>query len=435
VPGLPALVAAAPADVPILAWVAHSGARLEPCGCVAGMFGGLARRASLLARLAGSRLVAVECGGWSGGSADYQRLRTRTYLTAATATGCVAVGLGVADLRQGAAALRTLIHGSPALDGASATHLTVPVVCANVTSADGMPLVPDRIALTAAGRRLTITSVVPASATGDGLVTEDPATALLRLIPALQGSALVVLADLDEAGLVELARSVPGIAVVVGGAVMQPSLQPIAVGSCRVVHVANEGKTLGWWPWGASACAFELITDKLPDHPLVRRAIHDYQDRLGAMNLSIDDRIGGLTVLDQSPSSAHYAGTASCISCHAQAGAMQAQSHHARSFAALAAKGYQADPECLRCHVTGLGLPDGYRRSADPDQRSRTAVVGCEACHGRGSIHAAERAAGQASSGSLTPVTPASCVRCHDPENSPQFAFDHYWETIRHGAH
>jgi hypothetical protein len=97
--------------------------------------------------------------------------------------------------------------------------------------------------------------------------------------------------------------------------------------------------------------------------------------------------------------------------------------------ASLEKRGYQRDPDCLRCHVVGFGLPDGWRRK---DPRPDLAQVGCDSCHGRGSIHNAERQAGRPSSGSLTPVTPALCTRCHDAENSPKFVYAEYWERIRH---
>jgi hypothetical protein len=53
--------------------------------------------------------------------------------------------------------------------------------------------------------------------------------------------------------------------------------------------------------------------------------------------------------------------------------------------------------------------------------------VGCESCHGPSQGHVAEP---------KTPTTFAArdqCLRCHDRENSPEFAFDSYWKQIKHG--
>ncbi len=416
VPALPPAVAAASGVV--VAWTAHAGARLEPCGCVAGMHGGLVRRASLLARVPAARRLTLELGGWSGGSADYQRERAGFYLAGLAAAGYDALAIGGPEIAL----------GRDALAGLLARRGTVPALCANLRG-EGLDIVSHAVS-SKDGQRFAVTAVAGAHARGAGLTVEDPAEALVRLLPTLGDLPVVVLADLAEDGLVDLARAVPGLALVVGGDVRQPSATVLAVGACRVIHVANEGKTLGWWPWRDTSCAFELIEDRVPDHPAVRALIRQYQQRLGAMDLDIDDR-GGMTALGVEATGARYVGSPACIACHANAAAVHAASRHAHAFATLERKHYHRDPDCLRCHVTGLALPDGYRRAHD---RPELAEVSCESCHGRGSLHVAERQAGRPASGTLTPVTPATCMRCHDRENSPHFVYDPYWEKIRHDS-
>jgi hypothetical protein len=276
--------------------------------------------------------------------------------------------------------------------------------------------------------RWLITSVAPAGCSGPDLVAGDPVAGLLPVLRAAAGARVVVLADLDEEALDRLAHEVPGIALLIGGAVTSPSLAPRSVGPTRIVFAANEGKTLGWWPWGASACTFELITDSVPDQPELRAVVRSYQTEVAALDVDLDPRFTGLTALPGSASGT-YVGDASCQSCHSAAATIHLATPHARALATLVAKGYAGDPDCLRCHVTGLGLPGGYRSKVAATEVDR---VGCEACHGRGSQHVAERRSGGRSSGSLAPVTPATCQRCHDRENSPHFAFDTYWPRIRH---
>lgn len=429
---LPIQVTLPPAPLPaelagdgvLVTWVAHAGARLEPCGCVAGMHGGLVRRASLVAKLPVERRLVLEGGGWSGGTADYQRLRTRTYLDALHQACGAVVGVGASEVRLGAGHLQSVL---PDQDGA-------PVVSANVLRSDGRPLLTTLVRRRIAGRELVITSVAPRDATGEGLVVVDPVEALLPLTRALGGASLVVMADLDERGLTDLARSVPGIALVVGGKVAQPSRAPVAVGAARVVYVANDGKTLGVWNWGAPLCAFDLIHDQIPDHPQVRAAIRAYQERLAMLDLMPDERLAGMTMLGgPANAGARYVGTTACTPCHAAIAVSHGATRHADSLASLVMKGYRHDPDCLRCHVTGLDLPDGFKRRAEDARQAHLGQVGCETCHGRGSIHVAERSAGRPASGSLQPVTPATCQRCHDAENSPQFDYSTYWERIRHG--
>jgi hypothetical protein len=226
------------------------------------------------------------------------------------------------------------------------------------------------------------------------------------------------MADLPEADLAALARAHPRLSLIVGGAVDGPTPQPLTIGAVRVVHVANHGKTIGWWAWGAADCRFDLIPDSLPDVPALRALVGDYQRTLAATDLPIDhgERSGG------------YVGDATCTACHTNAAAIHAASRHAYALASLEKKGYQADPECLRCHVTAFAQPGGYRRP-DAAVRDSRMSVSCESCHGPGQAHVA--AAGKASP--FRPVGAATCVSCHDAENSPKFQFEGYWGKVRHG--
>jgi hypothetical protein len=425
--GVPSLPAALNGDGPLVVWSAHAGARLEPCGCVAGMHGGLVRRASLVARIPAARRLVLECGGWSGGAADYQQLRTTTYLRALQQTGQSVVGIGSAEIKLGAKILANLMNGND----------LPKIVCANVAKTDGTPIGERSVQIEKLGQVFIVTSVAPASASGEGLTVSDPEQAILKIIAQFPKMSVVVMADMDENALLALARAVPGISLLVGGAVAGPSPQPLAVGATRIVHVANEGKTIGYWPWGSNACHYDLVDDKIPDHPLVRTAIGSYQELLGSMDLVIDERLAGMTTL-QRDDTARYVGNNTCLVCHVTAHTGHAKSKHAHAYETLVKKGYHHDPDCLRCHVVGPGLPDGFKRRGEslaqrePIQRD-LAQVGCESCHGRGSTHVAERTSGRISSGSLQPVTPATCQRCHDLENSPRFNYDTYWERIRHG--
>lgn len=421
-PPLPAAVAEAlrADDGFAVAWAAHAGGRLEPCGCSAGMHGGLVRRAALLTRVDRSRVLVVEGGGWHAGSADYQLVRSESFLDGLAQGGCDVVALGNAEGALDAAKLRRLV------DHAQAAGL--PVVSANLLDADGRTMGRPFATITTAGRRHALTAVSE-SATGPGLTVGDAVESVLAVQRATHDP-LIVIADLDEDGLTRLARAVPGLYAVIGGAVKQPSPAPLKVGACRVVFAANEGKTLGWWLPAAEVCAYELITETVPDHPAMRALVHRYQERVAAMDIQLDERIAGLTTLGTAANGAAYAGSQACQPCHQQESAKHGRSGHATALASLERRNYHRDPDCLRCHVTGLGLKDGWNRKV---QRSGLAEVGCESCHGRGSLHIAEHQQKTPSSGSLTPVTPATCRRCHDAENSPRFEYPAYWRMIAHG--
>jgi hypothetical protein len=51
--------------------------------------------------------------------------------------------------------------------------------------------------------------------------------------------------------------------------------------------------------------------------------------------------------------------------------------------------------------------------------------VGCESCHGPGSLHAEDQDVDPAKNVSLT-VAEAVCKQCHNPEHSDRFVYDAY---------
>jgi Cytochrome c554 and c-prime len=405
----------------LIAWASHANARFEPCGCVAGMHGGLMRRATVMQDYPREQRLYVEVGGWSGGTAPYERLRTTYYAQGLIEQLDGILGIGAAETRMGSPFIKEIHQRYP-------QHL----VSANVTDASGQLLVTPMIRRTIAGKKLCITSVAPVSAKNAEIHVNDPVHALVALTGQLQGAALVVLADMNEQDLQELARAVPEMSVLIGGQVAQPTQNIIRVGQTHIMAVANEGKTLGAWRWGKPQPYFTLLVDTIPSDEPVKNYLRQYQERLGQMDLAPDERLAGMTTL-ASANGARYVGDDNCRICHAQTFEIHNKSRHAHALASLEKKGYRFDPDCLRCHVTGLDQSDGFsRRGTDPGNM-RFAQVSCENCHGRGSIHVAERIAQQPSSGSLTTISPASCVRCHDAENSPSFNYKTYWERIRHG--
>ncbi len=403
VPPLPADLATA--QGPVIAWNAHTQSRFEPCGCTAGMYGGLVRRAGLLARVPSERLLALELGGWSAGPLDYQVIKSGYYLQGLARVGIRAVAVGTSEVALGAPILSSL--------AASAQRSQVQLLAANVQGAAG--ILP-ALRIQVGGKEVLLTAVVPSQARGVGLTVTDPVDALLPVIATAGTASVVVMADLDEAGLAALARALPHVSLIIGGAVESPTPEPLAIGSVRVVHVANHGKTMGWWAWGSDRCRFELIHDTLPDNQELRTLVGEYQHKLRVTDLAVDHSLPG----------GGFVGDATCTACHTNAAEIHRVSRHAQAFASLERKNYQHDPECIRCHVTAFAQPGGYLRQQPKDWR---ASVSCESCHGPGQAHVA--AAGRGSP--LRPVGAATCARCHDAENSPQFKYDEYWKRIVHG--
>jgi hypothetical protein len=124
------------------------------------------------------------------------------------------------------------------------------------------------------------------------------------------------------------------------------------------------------------------------------------------------------------PDDYRLAASAACVSCHQEDSAAWERSHHAQAWKTLRGRGAHFDPYCQQCHTTGYGLPGGF---ASAGRTPQLGGVGCESCHGPAQAHVQDPKA-------RTPFAARDqCGRCHDPENSPKFAFAPYWERIRHG--
>jgi DnaJ-class molecular chaperone len=72
--------------------------------------------------------------------------------------------------------------------------------------------------------------------------------------------------------------------------------------------------------------------------------------------------------------------------------------------------------KCLECHTTGFGKPGGF---SSVQQTPLLKEVGCEACHGPGSIHV------QSSDPKdiKKVVSETDCQACHDSERIKAFRF------------
>jgi Cytochrome c554 and c-prime len=116
-----------------------------------------------------------------------------------------------------------------------------------------------------------------------------------------------------------------------------------------------------------------------------------------------------------------YVGSEKCKDCHeAEHTAFQSGAKKAHSYESIRTMQKKLTPsefqECFRCHTTGYGQPGGFRSI---EETPHLKDLGCEVCHGPGSIHAAS-----GDSADLTEdVTLELCGRCHDSKRVAAFRF------------
>ncbi len=150
-----------------------------------------------------------------------------------------------------------------------------------------------------------------------------------------------------------------------------------------------------------------------------------------------------------------YIGVDKCKMCHKSENrgdqyGTWLEGPHSKAFKVLATekalkinkeKGIKSHPqetaECLVCHVTGYEAP----ASAKAESFSPEEGVGCEACHGPGSVYKSLKIMKALTAGEQDPKKvgfnkgdEATCRTCHN-EKSPTFKpfdFDRDWAKISH---
>ena len=388
---------------------------LMPCGCTSNQSGGLLRRATYLDNLRGKGdVVYVDGGGAPGGTSDYHKLKFESILAGEKMMDVAAHNLGRGEIAFGADYLRDL-----------AKRTSVPFISANTTDGAGQPLAVSHVLLERGGRKLAVVGVVSPKFATAAVRVSDPRQAVLAAIAPLKGQyqSLVVLAYLPDDELQPFAASLPEADVVLGGPTGQ-AMAPRRVGPTLLAAATNKGKFLiqlqspDW-----SGTVVEL--DKsYADEPQQLANVQAYLAALEKRDFTAADSGYAPPLPPGAPADYRIAGTASCLACHKTDHDTWVHTKHAAAWQTLVEKKFDVDPYCMQCHTTGFGMPGGFEsRTKSVD----LVGVGCENCHGPSQAHVA-------SPRTRTPFAAADqCVRCHDHENSPTFAYPAYWPRIRHG--
>ena len=414
-----------------LVFVSNQRGYFETSGPVEQPGGGLARMKTALDQTSclAARLL-CDVGGMTSGGQRWQRLGLERYLEALARMGFTVANLGPEEAALGADELCRLAAASP-----------VPLISANVCDAlNGHPLLPTHHQVTIHNLRVTFVGVSARDdrcPPGPGLTITDIDQALGQLLPQVrpQTDLVVLLADCDETTIRQLALKHPELGVILGGRVQQASREVEWVGSCRLVWQNGQGQMLGRVDVDISddglperaVCSTILLGRDVPDEASMVAFVQQYNDDLAALYRAEGPAGLGVPPRRVPPGGPGTAGGGkACRSCHAQAAQAWDRSAHARAYATLTKRRRDSNPECLRCHVLDL-WPGGEDAAAMVN-------VQCESCHGSGARHVqARKASSAAEVGRMAPATEAVCQGCHDCTHSPSFAFDAYWEKIKHG--
>jgi hypothetical protein len=172
---------------------------------------------------------------------------------------------------------------------------------------------------------------------------------------------------------------------------------------------------------------FVPLESTLPSHPDAQKVVAAYDADVGKMNLEWA-RIQGQDCPAPAEGQAAFVGSAACADCHADTVPVWEASKHHHAWETLEEQGKQFHLNCTGCHVTGWEQPGGVCRL---DKVAGREDVGCESCHGPGSLHVESPSAETITGKPGEKV----CVTCHNPENSPHFDFATYLPKVLGPGH
>lgn len=155
------------------------------------------------------------------------------------------------------------------------------------------------------------------------------------------------------------------------------------------------------------------ITQDIPGAEKVSEQMATYDARVNAHNKE--------AFADRKPrpapkGQASYIGSEACGGCHASALAWWKTHPHGHAYDTLVERNKQYNLSCVGCHVTGYEQPGG----STVTHNAGLVHVGCESCHGPGSLHLADPKQ------IVRAPVETTCLGCHNAEHSDQFDFATY---------
>jgi len=414
---------------------------LEPCGCRRDQAGGLSGRATLVAAKPREHRLLFDVGNLTAGGRPYDLLKLNFLLDGMTTIGYDAINLGRTEAELDLDSLKKVLARP------------LPFVSANIyAKREDKPVTEPYRIITHGIWKIGVTGVTYTSArsAGPGIEVKPPVEALAGVVSQLKGHCdyLVVLAFVDQDTLHKIADQYPEVDCILGGDVPQSSGAVQEINRAANFNVMDKGKVLGELdleidPKRSSgrfkvigASSTKVMPEKLAPDPAMVKLIASYKQTLRDKRYELASAEDMERIPGVDSTADEYVGSQACARCHEREHQITVTTAHSSAFQTLVKKGSEFDPDCLHCHTVGYGLYSGF---VDQQRTPLLANVQCESCHGRGKLHilamdARKTGGGNAANAvsTLRAATPATCVRCHDKENSENFRYSVFWPKIKH---
>jgi len=255
----------------------------------------------------------------------------------------------------------------------------------------------------------------------EDIAITPPEDRLKRIIPILKEKTdmIVLLSHLSQMKAFTIKEMFPNIDIIIDAhGSWRHQKKPFAPGSPMLLKEISKGKNLSWlrifYDKKKKITNIESETlflhSNLPEDPEISELIESFEKDFFPENKPTQNTQTYLTATN-------------CRKCHLKEFSQWVKTPHARAFDSLVAKGKINDKMCLKCHVTGAGQHMGF---GDYQSTPELINVQCESCHGPGKIHSIKptKSYGQ--------ITHATCTRCHDQKNDPEFDYEKKLKKVVH---
>ena len=400
---------------------------LEPCGCYEGQIGGISRRYTFIDSFRKKKdvILPVSLGDLPKSSGRQEEIKMEIFCRAIGEMGYILHNLGEKDIEIGPQLLNYLSH----------TSKTV-LLSSNVQLVDSFPAKINQYVLKecfVSGHILKIAflGILSKSLLNNSILeyinVEDPVQALKPLVKQLQGKAnlIVLLSHAPLAESIEIAKYFPEVGLIITGHNIEEPIDSITyINNTPIASPGTEGKYIGIAKYSINNTVMERksvevipLESKYKDSREMISLLKEYQQILADEDL--------LSKIPQTPllNGLSYVGSSICGMCHKVVYEHWSKTTHGTSYGTLVRKGYQYDPECIKCHTTGYGDISGF---LNYEKNNNLINVGCESCHGAGSRHI------MYVTETYGVTDESDCVICHESEHSPKFQYNEYWKKIKH---
>jgi len=392
---------------------------MKPCGCSGGQLGGLDRRAALFNRVPENARLVVDTGSLVLGDSDQDLVKFSVILQAYKLLGYDLLCLAKDDLKI--ASNLGLLDNLPTKFITPSAPQSMPARFTKRYIFRNNPL------------DISVASFDPDTAPLDQL------TGLFAPLPQAQSINVLVLSRCDAAVVQFIRDKVPAVDCVV---FPPESDEPLVLSQIEPrdtrYEIRDRPLVFAVGRYGKYVCQLQITSadDRIPPEPkttsvadhsgmfrLRFRTVPVTEDLLQADSLvqlykSYQQILAGSGLLDRHPrfpmpGDATYVGSETCKTCHEYEYQQWSVKPHAQAYATLEKVGSQYDPECVVCHVVGMDYETGF---VSPEKTPHLKDVGCENCHGPGSIRVSTAC-------KVIPKEPIShCTDCHTPEHSTNYS-------------